>query len=175
MNTKENKKQKAKDPVVKALLKLLIKIVSLCLIISFVFTFIFGMYRVNDISMIPNISPGDMILFYRLDKDLAVGETVVYTYKKENRIGRIVAMPGDFVNIDENGLVVNNSHQYEPKIYKETLPFKEGIKYPVKLKENEVFLLADNRDKTFDSRLFGPVDKKYIKGKIFTLLRRRGI
>ena len=78
MNTKENKKQKAKDPVVKALLKLLIKIVSLCLIISFVFTFIFGMYRVNDISMIPNISPGDMILFYRLDKDLAVGETVVY-------------------------------------------------------------------------------------------------
>lgn len=175
MNTKENKKQKAKDPVVKALLKLLIKIVSLCLIISFVFTFIFGMYRVNDISMIPNISPGDMILFYRLDKDLAVGETVVYTYKKENRIGRIVAMPGDVVNIDENGLVVNNSHQYEPKIYKETLPFIEGIKYPVKLKENEVFLLADNRDKTFDSRLFGPVDKKYIKGKIFTLLRRRGI
>ena len=175
MNTKENKKQKAKDPVVKALLKLLIKIVSLCLIISFVFTFIFGMYRVTDISMIPNISQGDMILFYRLDKDLAVGETVVYTYKKENRIGRIVAMPGDVVNIDENGLVVNNSHQYEPKIYKETLPFKEGIKYPVKLKENEVFLLADNRDKTFDSRLFGPVDKKYIKGKIFTLLRRRGI
>ncbi len=84
-------------------------------------------------------------------------------------------MPGDVVNIDEKGLVVNNSHQYEPKIYKETLPFKDGIKYPVKLKENEVFLLADNRDKTFDSRLFGPVEKKYIKGKIFTLLRRRGI
>lgn len=175
MKRKENKKQKTKDPVAKALLKLSIKIVSLCLIISFVFTFIFGMYRVNDISMIPNISPGDMILFYRLDKDLSVGEAVVYSYKKENKIARIVAMSGDIVNIDEKGLVVNNSHQYEPKIYKETLPFKDGIKYPVKLKENEIFLLADNRDKTFDSRLFGPVEKKYIKGKIFTLLRRRGI
>ena len=176
MNKKEkNYKKNKKDPVTRALLKLAIKIVSICLVIAFVFTFIFGMYRVNDTSMVPNISPGDMILFYRLDKDFVVGETVVYSYKKENKIGRIVAMPGDVVNIDEKGLVVNNSHQYEPKIYKETLPFTDGIKYPVKLKENEIFLLADNRDKSVDSRLFGPVEKKYIKGKIFTLLRRRGI
>lgn len=175
--TKKEKKDKKnqKDPVTRALLKLAIKIVSICLVIAFVFTFIFGMYRVNDTSMVPNISPGDMILFYRLDKDFVVGETVVYSYNKENKIGRIVAMPGDVVNIDEKGLVVNNSHQYEPKIYKETLPFTDGIKYPVKLKENEIFLLADNRDKSIDSRLFGPVEKKFIKGKIFTLLRRRGI
>lgn len=176
MNKKEkNYKKNQKDPVTRALLKLAIKIVSICLVIAFVFTFIFGMYRVNDTSMVPNISPGDMILFYRLDKDFVVGETVVYSYNKENKIGRIVAMPGDVVNIDEKGLVVNNSHQYEPKIYKETLPFTDGIKYPVKLKENEIFLLADNRDKSADSRLFGPVEKKIIKGKIFTLLRRRGI
>lgn len=176
MNRKEkNYKNNQKDPVAKALLKLAIKIVSIFLVIAFVFTFIFGMYRVNDTSMVPNISPGDMILFYRLDKDFVVGETVVYSYNKENKIGRIVAMPGDVVNIDEKGLVVNNSHQYEPKIYKETLPFTDGIKYPVKLKENEIFLLADNRDKSVDSRLFGPVEKKFIKGKIFTLLRRRGI
>lgn len=176
MNKKEKMdKKNQKDPVARALLKLAIKIVSICLVIAFVFTFIFGMYRVNDTSMVPNISPGDMILFYRLDKDFVVGETVVYSYNKENKIGRIVAMPGDVVNIDEKGLVVNNSHQYEPKIYKETLSFTDGIKYPVKLKENEIFLLADNRDKSVDSRLFGPVEKKYIKGKIFTLLRRRGI
>lgn len=175
--TKKEKKDKKnqKDPVTRALLKLAIKFVSICLVIAFVFTFIFGMYRVNDTSMVPNISPGDMILFYRLDKDFVVGETVVYSYNKENKIGRIVSMPGDVVNIDEKGLVVNNSHQYEPKIYKETLPFTDGIKYPVKLKENEIFLLADNRDKSIDSRLFGPVEKKFIKGKIFTLLRRRGI
>lgn len=176
MNKEEkNYKKNQKDPVARALLKLAIKIVSICLVIAFVFTFIFGMYRVNDTSMVPNISPGDMILFYRLDKDFVVGETVVYSYNKENKIGRIVAMPGDVVNIDEKGLVVNNSHQYEPKIYKETLPFTDGIKYPVTLKENEIFLLADNRDKSVDSRLFGPVEKKFIKGKIFTLLRRRGI
>lgn len=164
-----------KDPVAKALLKLLIKIVTLMVLIGFVFSFVFGLYRVDDTSMVPNISPGDMILYYRLEKNYLVGESVIYTYNKETKFARIVASPGDEVDIDENGLKVNGSYQYEPKIYKETLAFTDGIKFPVKLKDDEFFLLADNRDKAVDSRLFGPVNKKLIKGKIFTLLRRRGI
>lgn len=176
--TKTNDKRqekKEKDPVVKATLKLLIKFVSIFLAIGLVFTFIFGLYRVNDTSMVPAINPGDMILYYRLDKDLVVGETVVYNYRGETTLARVVAMPGDEVTVDESGLVVNGSHQYEPKIYKETLPMVDGIDYPVKLKEDEVFLLADNRDKSIDSRLFGPVKISQIQGKIFTLLRRREI
>lgn len=172
-NTKS--KKSPKDPVAKALLKLLIKITSLMIIIVSVFSFIFGIYRVDDTSMIPNISPGDMILYYRLEKDFIVGESVIYTYNRENKLARIVASPGDEVDIDENGLKVNGSYQYEPKIYKDTLAFTNGIKFPVKLKDDEFFLLADNRDQAVDSRLFGPVNKKLIKGKIFTLLRRREI
>lgn len=168
-------KKVPKDPVFKALLKLLIKIVSVLIIIGFIFSFIFGIHRVEDTSMVPNISPGDMILYYRIDKNFVVGDTVVYSYKGENKIARVVAMPNDEVDINEKGLVVNGSVQYEPKIYKETLAFTDGIKFPVKLKDDEFFLLADNRDKAADSRLYGPVDQKLIKGKIFTLLRRRGI
>ena len=171
--TSQNKVNK--DPVFKALLKLLIKIVSLLIVIVSIFTFVFGIYRVEDTSMVPNISPGDMILFYRLDKNFIVGETVVYSYHGENKIARVVAMANDEVDINENGLVVNGSVQYEPKIYKETLAFTDGIKFPVKLKDDEYFLLADNRDKAADSRLYGSVDQRLIKGKIFTLLRRRGI
>ena len=171
--TSQNKVNK--DPVFKALLKLLIKIVSLLIVIVSIFTFVFGIYRVEDTSMVPNISPGDMILFYRLDKNFIVGETVVYSYHGENKIARVVAMANDEVDINENGLVVNGSVQYEPKIYKETLAFTDGIKFPVKLKNDEYFLLSDNRDKSADSRLYGPFEQKFIKGKIFTLLRRRGI
>lgn len=114
-----NKQTKStKDPVAKAVLKLLIKFVSILLAFGLVFTFVFGLYRVNDTSMVPAINPGDMILYYRLDKKLLVGETVVYTYKGETKLARVVAMPGDEVEIDESGLMVNGSHQYEPKIYK---------------------------------------------------------
>lgn len=175
MNKTKNKVKNTKDPVTKALLKLLIKIVSLLIIIVSIFTFVFGIYRVDDTSMVPNISPSDMILYYRLEKDFIVGESVIYTYKGENKLARIVARPKDEVDIDEKGLKINGSYQYEANIYKETLAFTNGIKFPVKLKDDEFFLLADNRDKAVDSRLFGPVNKKLIKGKIFTLLRRRGI
>lgn len=171
----KNKVKNPKDPVTKALLKLSIKIVSLLIIIVSIFTFVFGIYRVDDTSMVPNISPSDMILYYRLEKDFIVGESVIYTYKGENKLARIVARPKDEVDIDEKGLKVNGSYQYEANIYKETLAFTNGIEFPVKLKDDEFFLLADNRDKAVDSRLFGPVNKKLIKGKIFTLLRRRGI
>lgn len=174
-NIENTQTQSHKDPVAKARLKLLIKFFSILLVIGLVFTFVFGLYRVNDTSMVPAINPGDMILYYRLDKNLVVGETVVYTYKGETKLARVVAMPKDEVAIDDSGLLVNGSHQYEPKIYKETLALVDGITYPVKLKDDEVFLLADNRDKSMDSRLFGPVKISDIEGKIFTLLRRRDI
>lgn len=169
------KNQKTKDPVAKALIKFLIKLVTILIIIVSTFTFVFGIYRFEDDSMIPSVKPGDMILYFRLDKNLLVGETVVYSYDGNTKIARVVAMPGDTVEFNENGLVVNGSNQYEPNIYKPTLPFTNGEKYPLTLKDDEVFLLADNRDKAVDSRLFGPVKINLIKGKIFTLLRRRGI
>lgn len=173
--SKKKKKKSSKDPVIRATLKLMIKFTSILLVMAFIFTFIFGIYRVNDTSMVPNVNAGDMVLYYRLDKKFIVGDTVVYEYNGKKSLGRIVAISGDEVDIDERGFKVNNSNQYEPKIYKETLPFTEGIKFPLKLKEDEVFILADNRENAVDSRLFGAVKAKEISGKIFTLIRRRGI
>lgn len=173
--SKKKKKKSSKDPVIRATLKLMIKFTSILLVMAFVFTFIFGIYRVNDTSMVPNVNAGDMVLYYRLDKKFIVGDTIVYEYNGKKSLGRIVAISGDEVDIDERGFKVNNSNQYEPKIYKETLPFTEGIKFPLKLKEDEVFILADNRENAVDSRLFGAVKVKKISGKIFTLIRRRGI
>ena len=164
-----------KNPVFYAVLKLLLKLLTILLVIALIFTFIFGAFRIKDATMVPNVNPGDLILYYRLDRKFLVTEVVVFNYKGKNHLARIVAQSGDTVDINENGLVVNGSVQSESKIYKETLAFKEGVKFPLKLKENEYFLLSDNRDKGFDSRIFGAVEKKKIQGKIFTLLRRRGI
>ena len=100
---------------------------------------------------------------------------MIYKYQGETMIGRIVALGGDEVDIDANGLQVNGSPQYEPKITKSTLPFVDGIKFPIKLKEGEIFVLADTRGESLDSRLFGPLSKENIQGKIFILLRRNNI
>ena len=38
---------------------------------------------------------------------------------------------------------------------------------PLTVPEGKVFVLGDNRDHSYDSRHFGPVDLKAIRGKVF--------
>lgn len=168
-------KGKNKDPVFSAIIKLLIKVVIVAVVITSIFTFVFGVFRVNDAGMIPSVVPGDMVIFYRLDKECVIGELVVFVYKGKKQTARIVALPGDTVDINESGLKVNGNTQYEPKVYKETMAVKGGTVFPIRLKKDEYFILGDNRDKAVDSRLFGPVTTEDLYGKVFTLIRSRDI
>lgn len=172
---KDKARESPKNPLPRYILQLEIKLLSIIIALVCVFTFVFGLFRINDLGMLPNLAPGDLVMYYRLEKKYLVGQTIVYSYKGQEKAARVVAIPGDTVDFDESGFKVNGYNQYEPKVYKSTLAFEDGIKYPLKLNEDEYFILGDNRDKTTDSRLFGPVNKKDILGKIFTLLRGRGI
>ena len=164
-----------KDPLARALLGLSIKLVTILIVVTAVFTFVFGLARIKDMGMVPNLAPGDLVIYYRLEKKYLVGDTLVYSYKGQKRSARVVALPGDKVDLDDSGLKVNGYNQNEPKVYKSTRAFRGGIKYPIRLREDEYFIMGDNRDAAGDSRLFGPMDKKDILGKIFALVRGRGI
>lgn len=129
----------------------------------------------NDLEMLPNIAPGDLVIYYRLNNKLSVGDIIAYNYKGKEKIARIVAYPNDKVDIDDKGFKVNGGYQYEPKVFKQTLPFTQGIKFPVTLAQDEYFILGDNRDKTVDSRIFGPIKKNQIKGRVMIVIKTRGI
>ena len=92
----------------------------------------------------------------------------------KTQVRRIVAVPGDTVEIKEEGLFLNGYRQQEADISTETLPYEEGIRYPVTLQEGEYFVLADLRTNAEDSRLYGVVTNREIKGTVIALLRRRG-
>lgn len=158
-----------------ALIRLALQIGGVVLVIVALFTFVFGVYRVDDASMTPNLNPGDLVFYYRLDKKYIVGDVLLYHYEGKSQLGRVTASPSDEVDINEGGFMVNGAYQYEPKIYKETLAVQGGVTFPLTLGEGEVFLMSDNRDQARDSRLFGPLPKDKVLGKVFTILRRRGI
>ena len=171
---RKNKQGKPKT-VMRVVIELLIKVVIILIVVNMIFTFIFGVKRVNDDSMMPNIMPGDVVVYYRLNNTYTIGDVVMYKYKNTKHAARIAALPGYEITIDKAGLKVNGSVQYEPRIFKNTLAFNEGVSYPVKLRSDEYFLLGDNRDKTVDSRLFGAIQKENLYGKVIILIRRREI
>ena len=82
---------------------------------------------------------------------------------------------GKSSDITEEGLKINGYLQQESEIFRETYPFEGGISFPITLKEEEYFVLGDNRTKAEDSRIFGSVSEEEIKGSISTLIRRRGL
>ena len=179
MESDENKvsiKSQSREPsVLGELLFLLGKVVLLAVIFILIFVFLFGFYRNRDPSMDPGVKEGDLVLFYRLDKDYTSSDLALVEYQGEKQVRRVVAVAGDTVDITEEGLMINGALQQEPGIYTETLPYQEGITFPVTIGEGQVFLLGDNRETAADSRLYGPVEARDTLGKVITILRRRNL
>ena len=152
------------------------KLLLIILVLWLLFTFIFGFFVVYNDDMFPKMVPSDLLMYYRLDRNFYVGDVVVVGKNDANYALRLVASGGDEVDISKEGqLIVNGSYQAETNIFYPTGEYDETteeIKFPIKLKENEVFALGDMRRGAKDSRYFGPVDKNDIKGKVFALYRR---
>lgn len=139
------------------------------------FLFVFGVARCADYSMFPSVKDGDLVFYYRLEHHFQPGDVVVLKKDGQTEIRRIIAVPSDEVDITKDGLKINGYLQQESNIHAETLPYVDGIKFPVKLMKDEYFVLGDSRVNIRDSRLYGAVKVNEIKGIVMTLIRKRGI
>lgn len=102
-----------------------------------------------------NLERGDIIT---LD-----GANIDNQYLDKFLIKRIVGIPGDHIQIKEGQVYLNG--QLLKEDYLEGLAFTmEGYYNDVILGENEYYVLGDNRSHSADSRVFGIVNRKAIKG-----------
>ncbi|MGI6109523.1 MAG: signal peptidase I [Eubacteriaceae bacterium] len=169
-------KQKETQPgVLQELLYLIIKIAAVCLAFVLIFTFMFGVYRNSDLSMNPAVKDGDLVFFYRYDKNYVKDDVLVLKYQGEYETRRVIAVAGDEVDIKDGGLYINGSLQQESGIYQTTDRYEEGIDFPVTVDQGQVFVLGDSRRNATDSRIYGCVDINSTLGKVMTIVRRRGI
>ena len=159
--------------VLRDLGSLLIKIVAIVLAFALIFTFFYGFDRNTDPDMAPMVKDGDVVIFYRLDKDYAVGDLVVLRYKGKLEVRRVVAGAGDTVDITEEGLIVNGALQQEPDIFQKTPRYANSITFPLTVGKGQVFVLGDARENATDSRVYGPVNTKDTLGTTITVIRRR--
>lgn len=172
--SKEKKPRVARNSLAYDLLILCAQIAAIALGTIVVFTFVFGIMRVTDPGMEPRFQDGDLVLFYRVGKQYMARDVVVFRHDGLLTSGRIVAMGGDTVNIDSQGLLVNGAYQQEPGIIDETTQVADGVTFPLTVPEDAVFILGDNRDEAVDSRIVGCVPMEQTLGQVIGLFRRRG-
>jgi len=151
------------------------KIVVISVSFMFIFTFCYGFHRSADPDMAPMVKAGDLILFYRLDKNYSVGDILLLDFLGERQVQRVVAKAGDTVDIMDGGLIINGGPHNEPEIFQETWQYANAITFPLTIEEGQVFVLGDARDNATDSRIYGPVNTKDTLGKVITVIRRRGL
>lgn len=160
----------------RALRNFLVRLFLLITVIGILFGVVFGLTPMANADMQPAVCAGDLMLYYRLDKNLKSDDVVVFQKEDIQYTGRIVAVPGDVVEItDESELMVNKNTVMEDNIFYTTPAYDSEVEYPLALKEDQYFILCDNREGAKDSRSFGVVDTTEIKGKVITIVRRSGI
>lgn len=160
----------------RALRNFLVRLFLLITVIGILFGVVFWLTPMANADMQPAVCAGDLMLYYRLEKNLKSDDVVVFQKEGIQYTGRIVAVPGDVVEItDESELMVNKNTVMEDNIFYTTPAYDSEVEYPLALKENQYFILCDNREGAKDSRSFGVVDTSEIKGKVITIVRRSGI
>jgi len=94
-----------------------------------------------------------------------VGDILKPPERKTNirMVKRVIGVPGDEVDIRDGKVYVNGIELEEE--YVKGVTFQREQPMPVKLDEDEYFVMGDNREVSKDSRTFGPVDRSQIEGK----------
>lgn len=175
INQKDKRTQQPEDGMA-VIRSFLVRLAMLAVLLVVLFGVVFGITPMANADMQPSICAGDLMLYYRLEKDLNSDDVVVFKKDGETYTGRIVAKGGDTVEItSDSELKVNGSIVVENEIYYSTPQYDTDIQYPISLGEKEYFILCDSREGAKDSRYFGPVTQKEIKGKVITIIRRSGI
>lgn len=160
--------------------------IAVCIVLPFRI-FIAEPYIVDGRSMDPTFSTSDYLivdkLSYRLHEPKR-NTVVVFQYPyslsktlfakifglpetpNKSFIKRIIALPGETIEQKQNEVTIyNKEHPEGFKVDQSYVVHEMPANYKITLKDDEYFVMGDNRAESYDSRAWGPLKKKFISGK----------
>jgi len=163
-------------------------IVTALILALIIRTYIVQAFKIPSGSMIPTLLIGDHILVNKFlfgthipftDKKILIfrkpekGDIIVFKYPenpKKDFIKRVVATEGDVIAERDKVVYVNGKLVMEPFVqhYDQNMRFGSDPRDnfgPLIIPKDKVFVMGDNRDQSYDSRYWGFVDIKQVRGK----------
>ena len=135
--------------------------------------FVVSPFIVDGASMHPTFENLDYLIVDELVYDVkapARGDVVVFRYPDNPSIfyiKRIIGLPGETVSINRGAITIttpagNALSLTEPYIVNEDATYTKNVT----LNPGEYFVMGDNRPNSSDSRVWGPLPKKDIVGRV---------
>lgn len=118
-------------------------------------------------SMTPTLADGD-ILFTVKTSDLQQGDVIAFYYNNKILVKRVIAGPGDWVDIDEDGSVFVNGQELEEPYLNDRAYGDCNIELPYQVPDGRLFVMGDHRATSVDSRntAVGCVAQEQVVGRI---------
>lgn len=141
--------------------------IVLLVAIFVIFRFIIGISVIGGESMYPGLKDGDIVVYLRTVKEYHPGDVISMRVPSgEYYVKRIAACGGDVVEVDNGSVYVNGELLVDEHSHGSTEKETGAVIYPYKVRDGNVFVLGDNREESMDSRAFGEVNLRQIKGRI---------
>ncbi len=131
--------------------------------------FSYGIHIPNEIPFIAGPRFPDYHLFSSVPER---GDIIVFRYPKDpskDYIKRVVGLPGETLQIIQQRVYINDKLLKEPYAYHSQppslgIPGRDNLA-PLRIPEGHVFAMGDNRENSSDSRMWGFLDLKNLRGK----------
>jgi signal peptidase I len=135
--------------------------------------FVISPFVVDGESMEPTFQNLDYLIVDELAYDFhapARGDVIVFRYPLDPSIfyiKRIIGLPGETVSITQGIVTITETNGQkitlnEPYVVNEDATYSENIS----LTSDEYFVMGDNRPNSSDSRVWGPLPRKDIVGRV---------
>ena len=158
---------KYRDGFLFALRNTIYGLITVAAIAVIVAVFVTPVLQIYGDSMTPTLDEGNIVVALKGD-DFKTGDVIAFYYNNKILVKRVIAQPGEWVNIDPDGTVyVNNVELDEPYISGKAMGECDLI-LPYQVPESRIFVMGDHRDVSVDSRSrsIGCVADEQIVGKI---------
>lgn len=188
--------EKKKRNILREIAEWIFLIFMAFLITSIIQSELFALTEVNMESMVGTLEPGDKLIMSKLAYTFSEperGDIIIFLrnepiggvigrasifindillklhkqFRRNRLIKRVIAVPGDTVEIRDNILYVNGEPQNEP--YARVDPLENtvlnGELEKTLVLPGELFVMGDNRGQSLDSRSFGKIDMSWVEGK----------
>lgn len=150
-------------------------VIFLAALISILFRiFLFEPFIVPTPSMETTLMVRDKVIVDKISykfKGIERGDIVVFhspVSEGKDLVKRAIAFEGETIVLDKDGIIYVNGKPIEKDYYiGNASPKYSGQTY--KIGKNEIFVMGDNRDNSYDSRYFGAIQKADVFGKVLMI------